>query len=728
MSTAAVKRACDACHRRKVKCDGINPCRNCDSAQLTCTYNAIPQKKGPKGSRAKVISELRETQRQTSLSAKIHNRLNGIDSSTPPNPNYGPTPGMLSSELVKEVVEFYFANMYSIMPILDRPSIEPLAMFPEQNIEAYCLFTSMSAFMMLQPGMSMPSLDPMLEHVPGSSIVASTLLMEETLRVRKMQDFAGTLGFDSLCTSFFLYCTNYALELHDKAWFYLREAATMAHIAGMSKEETYAPLSSVESSRRRRLYWLLFVAERSYALKYDRPVSLTASIHLPTMTDDPTDPLAHQLNPFVLLASLFRPFDDTLISAWNKTRAECAPSYLSALQKQFASLMPPYMHGQEAQLSELRTNQQWLKTVAWRLSLPSGCIPQNEDGSAYHHSVDMSRDLVSLNSQLSAQNAETSGGPFVSKLFNISCDLTDVLSMQPSSGSIFGNGPREQLNPLLQLLSTLRGGEHHFLPLLLHKAHEILPRLVDPSLQRAPENAINMNMNIDIFDGFGNAGMAQPPMMTDFKSEPFTPAQAPRMEEMIPDSSSSNSTADIKSPFPMVSSPSILPPSGMEYPHMGDYNTINDIMSPMGQNPSTSLHQQGSMSAQHSHQQQMSQQQMPQHQHVHQHHGMAQQGVPQASNLPAQASQNPPANINQQPQNVSPNQAYGHLNQGILNQGFSRQPTQRTNSYMIHQAPHLTRNMSDYHQLQHGSAENASMNAMSMSSINSAEMDFSNLR
>ncbi|CCC13727.1 unnamed protein product [Sordaria macrospora k-hell] len=61
MSTA-VKRACDACHRRKVKCDGINPCRNCHASQLTCTYNAIPQKKGPKGSRAKVISELRETQ------------------------------------------------------------------------------------------------------------------------------------------------------------------------------------------------------------------------------------------------------------------------------------------------------------------------------------------------------------------------------------------------------------------------------------------------------------------------------------------------------------------------------------------------------------------------------------------------------------------------------------------------------------------------------------------
>ncbi|KUJ19143.1 uncharacterized protein LY89DRAFT_478685 [Mollisia scopiformis] len=53
MSTS-VKRACDACHRRKLKCDGINPCRNCSSAQLSCTYHAIPQQKDPKGSRAKL--------------------------------------------------------------------------------------------------------------------------------------------------------------------------------------------------------------------------------------------------------------------------------------------------------------------------------------------------------------------------------------------------------------------------------------------------------------------------------------------------------------------------------------------------------------------------------------------------------------------------------------------------------------------------------------------------
>lgn len=156
MSTA-VKRACDACHRRKVKCDGINPCRNCSSAQLTCTYNAIPQKKGPKGSRAKVISELRETQRQTSLSAKVQSRLNGLGSPSCSSPSLAPTPGLLAPEMVKESVEFFFTNMYSIMPILHRQRLEQQCMFLDQNPDVYCILTSLSAFMMFQPGMSLPS-------------------------------------------------------------------------------------------------------------------------------------------------------------------------------------------------------------------------------------------------------------------------------------------------------------------------------------------------------------------------------------------------------------------------------------------------------------------------------------------------------------------------------------------------------------------------------------------
>jgi hypothetical protein len=256
----SVKRACDACHRRKVKCDGVMPCRNCSSAQLSCTYNAIPQKKGPKGSRAKVISELRETQRQSSLSTKGNSRLYGHNQQCAPS--LAPTPGLLTNDMVRECIEFFFANMYPTLPILHRGRLEQQARFADQDTDTYCLLSSLCAFMMIQPGMPTIS-DPLgLESQLGANLRMGTLLMEETLRVRKGYDHLESPTLGSLATSFFLFGCYFGLELHNKAWFHLREATTLAHILGMQKEDNYLQFDPIESSRRRRLYWLLFVTER----------------------------------------------------------------------------------------------------------------------------------------------------------------------------------------------------------------------------------------------------------------------------------------------------------------------------------------------------------------------------------------------------------------------------------------------------------------------------------
>lgn len=288
--SSSVKRACDACHRRKVKCDGINPCRNCSSAQLSCTYHAIPQKKGPKGSRAKVISELRETQRQTTLSSKVASRLNGL-STAPCAPTLAPTPGLLTTEMIKECTEFFFNNMYPTLPILHRGRLEQQALYADQNVDTYCLLTSLCAFMMIQPGMTIPG-DPMgLESMPGANLVSGNVLLEETLRVRKGYDHLETPTMNSLVTSFFLFGCYFGLDLHNKAWFHLREATTLVHILGLQKEETYQQFDAAESSRRRRLYWLLFVTER-----YDRQLFRPTTIYSHSTERMPCNGTDHSLS------------------------------------------------------------------------------------------------------------------------------------------------------------------------------------------------------------------------------------------------------------------------------------------------------------------------------------------------------------------------------------------------------------------------------------------------
>lgn len=404
MSTA-VKRACDACHRRKVKCDGINPCRNCSSAQLSCTYNAIPQKKGPKGSRAKVISELRENQRQSSLSAKIQNRINGAGSSA--IATFTPTQGLLTNEMINTCIDFFFVHMYPTMPILSRQRVEQDAMSSDTTLDTYCLLSSLCAFMMLQPGIPMPSSDPYgPESIPGASIITATLLLEETLRVRKGYDYQQNPTLYTLATSYFLFACHYGLDLQDKAWCSLREATTLVHLVRMNREETYQTWDKVDATRRRRLYWLLYAAERAYALQHDRPLSLKATISPPTPADDPSDPLAGQLVGFCRLVSLFRPFDSAFVDIWNKTRSDCSPSLVATLQKQQNDVIGA-LASADPQLGDVVRNQQWLQNLAWQINLAKGNAGTNgNDMAAYQFSMmDVSREMIPMAASFSNQGS-----------------------------------------------------------------------------------------------------------------------------------------------------------------------------------------------------------------------------------------------------------------------------------------------------------------------------------
>ncbi|RBQ82984.1 hypothetical protein VDGD_04640 [Verticillium dahliae] len=733
----AVKRACDACHRRKVKCDGINPCRNCSSAQLSCTYNAIPQKKGPKGSRAKVISELRETQRQTSLTAKVHNRMNGIPS--PPEPMGGaPTPGMLSPELVKDCLDFYFANLYEKAPVLDRRRIEQQLPYMEQNRDTYCLLTALCGFMVVQPGMALPLGDYNLDMYPGADLAASQVLLEECLRVRRGHDYLDSPTLDTLATSFFIFAIYQSIELHDKAWFYLREATTMVHLSGMNKEETYGQWDAAESSRRRRLYWLFFVLERAHAIQRQRPLTLQASIKPPSSADDPTDPQAHQLTSFIMLVKLFHSFDDAFTSSWNKTRSNLPHQHIATLQKQLADMLPTYLC-QDDNLSNLHTNQQWLKSTHWQLSNGS-MSSHNADGIDWQVPRDLSRDLLmKMASQFPGQGMELLGSGLIEKVFEIGSNMMDFLVTQPASRDPFSLGPREQLNQILNIVGVMRNGNNHVLPLLFTKINDVLPRLTNLMLQNAPENCALAN--IDIFDGFGNAGMAQPPpqmqmQMDNDYDRKFSVAEYEKNFEMngvsneshgVPTSSSTSSipaatSAELASPY--ASSPSVMSP-GMEFPrqHLNDFCAPipEQVMSPVGQSMSGS----SSMSFQsmQQHQQQQSHQQHQHHNHMLQSQYMSQHATQHA--LPQSQSMNgfnSPSTPSPPGMNTASMPTSHSMSQGLMNQ-MPRQPPQRTNSFAMPQQGQV-RTVGDFHALQRSNTGDLT----TMAGMGGGEMDYGGMR
>jgi hypothetical protein len=184
----------------------------------------------------------------------------------------------------------------------------------------------------------------------------------------------------------------------------------------------------------------------------------------------------------------------------------------------------------------------------------------------------------------------------IPKLIQITSDLIVYLANAPQSRNPTTPGPDRHLQPLLRICLAIQSENYQFVPLLLSKVNESLPYAIDPTLLNPPEN-VGYAMSADIFDGFGNAGMAQMPMGDYNASLPMNPYE-PKYEDMggnSPDSlphshhshhsngSPPGSQMGNEMPQNFVSSPGAVMSPGMDYtPNMGGFSISDMVMSPLG--------------------------------------------------------------------------------------------------------------------------------------------------
>lgn len=78
--------------------------------------------------------------------------------------------------------------------------------------------------------------------------------------------------------------------------------------------------------------------------------------------------------------------------------------------------------------------------------------------------------------------------PQIERPFDIACCLADVFALTSFSPDAFAPSPRDYVSRFLTLISTLRGGQSRYLPLLLAKFSEVLLNL----LHTLPASIIGM--------------------------------------------------------------------------------------------------------------------------------------------------------------------------------------------------------------------------------------------
>jgi len=505
-----LRRACDCCRKRKVKCDGHDPCSPCKKASIRCAYLQPPKKKGPKGLRsARVLHALRRiddsasgtptsplspdqngqfggwswapqahTQPPSSMpyqdyqvpppsgfpngmptsmpqqqSAYVHPVEHATLHTTtqPPFPpqqyqapaNYHQEPGQswphpapmsaasetvpsipspsssdrlfqpsrISSEAFLPYVQLFFAHMFPIMPIIDRNVYLDPHLFANSatlSPEIYCFLCALCATTIIQLDASIPTPPPLR---PGKA--TDDVFAEECIRERRDYDYmnASTL---SVMTSFFLFCYHGNHERHERAWYYLQESITFAENLSLDDEEAYMKLDTTEAQWRRRLYWLLFITERAYAVQRRKRTRLTPSVTLPSVFESEDQQL---LNGFVNLANLFSAVDDSFVSAWRGSRRQslCNEAWLTKTQQQLDATARVMTNLTETQHLDISVTREWLHVLAWQMGVSNGLIwGQGEGGMRLDYPIELAKKVVEITSSATSAALDSHGIGMVS--------------------------------------------------------------------------------------------------------------------------------------------------------------------------------------------------------------------------------------------------------------------------------------------------------------------------
>ncbi|KAJ5720031.1 hypothetical protein N7493_006909 [Penicillium malachiteum] len=529
-SMPSPKQACDNCRRRKIKCSRELPCDKCQRLLLSCSYSDVLRRKGPKFRTLYPLAPIHPlsahgdttpdqlyntaegyrlsspaspasafpTQDATFTSHDIFESLaqlppselgsspDSLDLTTVDSSVYGPIASRacrLSPQILLAHVNVYLKYLFPIMPVVRGDQLRIDSNQPEQlSPQRYAFLASLCAATHIQLKLdgSNPAPDParMYSLGDGHSIVSGDKLLEEAVRARRECDVVEEISIESLLTSLFLFASYGNMDYQSHAWYYLCQATSMAFTLGLHRESTYGDFLVEEAEERRRVFWLLFITERGYALQQSKPVMLRSSIHKPQVlcSEDPI--LAYG---FINLINLFENLEpsiyDWLSAGGGDGLLERPPT--SAIQSSLCK--PISLEGVlEIQQVDILITQQWLQSMMWKLSMNHPTQPGAKDDAVmpFHLPVLVGKAVMGVIGTVSQGAVDAHGIGMEQKLFDMGAAVADVTR---SLGSKAVHrlvestvDPRELLWGILQTLSQIRGSPSYLFPSLLERSKSII--------------------------------------------------------------------------------------------------------------------------------------------------------------------------------------------------------------------------------------------------------------
>ncbi|KAH7120688.1 fungal-specific transcription factor domain-containing protein [Dactylonectria macrodidyma] len=536
------QQACDNCRYRKIKCDRGSPCKHCIAASLQCQYLHVIRRKGPRRGIGRRLAQLKQGQTeldkncfevitlnlpspssgkpqpssinsQSSGSAvrggpealqRDNTRL-GISPLISTEPEDAvPLPGSLnhSDSLLDTVppdlvaqnrrlclslvahVEVFLKHMFPIMPVVHGHEIlADAARLDQLPPSRYTLIAAICAATRIQ--LKLDNEENSTGNGPGADIpkeppLSGEMLLSIAENSLRQFNVIDDYTLDSILSSFFIGTGYGNLNNNRRAGFYLNQSITLAQSLNLTCEAGYLELCERERETRRRVFWLLFVTERTFSLQNRRPVMLRSRIPKPRVIDSDCPTVMHDFLNHIRIFDLL----PCALYDWDSQDDEYQSDDVSLPNKINARLSALQVVNSfiESQRFDTLITQQWLRVSMWRLVF--GTNPYLAYGRETHLPlglpIDAGKTVLGELYSVGQLSRDCHGIGMEQKLFDIGISLADTAQLQGQSFSSLEIGPRDLLSTIVKFLTRIRGCESYLLPKLLQHSENILGH-VDPT-------------------------------------------------------------------------------------------------------------------------------------------------------------------------------------------------------------------------------------------------------
>ncbi|CAD0113353.1 unnamed protein product [Aureobasidium uvarum] len=350
---------------------------------------------------------------------------------------------------IEHGVGLFFDKMYAVYPIMEEKHLRSLLEIPYQKLQRaeVRLLWSICALTLMAVD-AWPTME--LER----RTAAARQYIRRCLEDRISSNYIENATVEDVLTSLFIAVTYFDLKCRKNAWFYVREAISLAQAAGMHTAESDSKLQPAERLRRQRIYALLFITERGACIHDAFSISILLSPILPCERQPEEDHsvsfgLSMLFHLFSLLdSSFFRARNDlTSVQGTGKEYIE-----LATLQEQLHQVLD-LTKVSEVQRADILVTQQWLRLMVWQTALRLGLISSSATNPSYTYvyPIQIATSLCEALRTLSPAAIEVHGLGIFEKQFEIAYSLLDALTLSDGTQS---QHHHETLRSLLESLSA----------------------------------------------------------------------------------------------------------------------------------------------------------------------------------------------------------------------------------------------------------------------------------